>query len=139
MSARTPNPSPRDDREAGFTLLEVLVALAVLGMSLFILLDAHYATLRLFDEAQEASAVRILLEKAIGDAEIQVLAGNVTGKGDFGLRYEEYSYSYTAVQVSQENMPGLFEITVELMGPFETRTMMFSIYDGNQEDVDSTT
>lgn len=120
---------------SGFTLVEVLAALAILGGGLFILLETQYVTLRMFSEADEVATFQSLLERAIGDAERAVLTGESSGEGDFGLRYPEYAYSYHAEAIDQTELPGLYEVVVKVMGPEDEVELRLLVYDGSQEDV----
>ncbi len=122
-----------DCGEGGFTLIEVVIALGILGAGMVILLETHLASLRLLDDAQEQVFVSSLMETVVGAAEQEVLFGSVEGQGDFGQRYPDYSYSFEAVQPDEENVPGLFEVIVRVQGPVEQSEMTFYVYDSNQE------
>ena len=69
---------------AGFTLVEVLVALAVLGGALFVLVNAHYTALHLHLMTQESVDERMLLESTVARAEMGVCQDELSGSGDFG-------------------------------------------------------
>ena len=57
---------------SGFTLIEIMVALGILGTALIVLLNAHYAALHLCSDAQEEVIVRTLTERALAQGEIEV-------------------------------------------------------------------
>jgi prepilin-type N-terminal cleavage/methylation domain-containing protein len=118
--------------QCGFTLIEVVVALAILGTGLVILLETHYASLRLLDEAQQEVFIASLLESVVGEAEKEILLGNQTGDGEFGRRYPEYSYSFEGIQPDKDNVPGLFEVVVTVRGPSVQRDVTFYLYDASQ-------
>jgi hypothetical protein len=69
--------------------MEVVVALAILGTGLVVLLETHYGSMRLFADAQEQAITDTLLVEAIGTAELSVLTGDRTGGGEYGLRYPD--------------------------------------------------
>lgn len=121
---RPRNIHPRIHSPEGFTLLEVLVALAILGTAMFILLDAHSTTLRLHTSAKEEVLARSLLERATAMAEVQVMAGTFNGSEEFGERYPGYSYTFDAQAMGQE-YPGLIEVRVEIEGPEDDRRELF--------------
>ena len=123
-----PGLSERD----GFTLLEVVVALGILATALVILLESHYGSLRLFDSAQEVAFMDNLLLHALGESEREVLAGNLSGEGDFGRRYPDYSFSFSAQEANVEDLPGLFEITVTVQGASTELEVIHLTFDGNQ-------
>jgi len=118
----------RARQEGGFTLIEIMAAVAILGMSLFMLLDAHYAALRLFNDTQEATLLQGFLERALGQAEVEVMMNLREGSGDFGKRYPDYSYSFTAQPVQEEDETPLFLVLVTVTGPTDTRSMEMLVY-----------
>jgi prepilin-type N-terminal cleavage/methylation domain-containing protein len=122
------------NRRGGFTLIEVVVALAILCTGLVMLMETQFGTLTLFDDAQTQVTERMLLEWAIGEAERDAMTGSDAGDGDFGERYPDYSYSYTATQIREDEMPGLLHITVTVQGYDDSIEMVFFAYDGNQSD-----
>jgi prepilin-type N-terminal cleavage/methylation domain-containing protein len=85
-------------KRGGFTLVEVLAALAVLAIALFVLLDAHYNALRLNSTLNDEVINRELLETAVARAEVEVLLGNLGGGGEFGPRYPDHTWSFDAVR-----------------------------------------
>jgi prepilin-type N-terminal cleavage/methylation domain-containing protein len=102
----------------GFTLLEVVVALAILGGSLFVLLHAHLNALDANDRQLRAVVLGNLIGQAIGQAETELSAGKTSGSNDFGKRFEEYSYAFEA-QLVGEQYPNLYELTITVETPDE--------------------
>ena len=122
--------------ESGFTLIEIVMALAVLGVGLFVLLEAHFASLNLYADAEEAATMDLLVTQAVGIAEFEVLAGDQSGNDDFGHRFEGYKYTYTATLSDSVETPGLFDVRVTITGPEETREVDFLVYDGTQIELE---
>jgi hypothetical protein len=73
--------------------------------------------------------IRNFLSQAVGRAETEILAGNLAGEGDFGKRYEDYSYSYEAQQLGEAGVL-LYEVLVTVQDPDEeTYEAMLMVYD----------
>jgi len=117
-------------RDAGFTLIEIMVALAILGTALFVLLEAHYGAMRLFVNAKDQVEINNLMKRALGIAEGEVMAGSTSGHGEFGKRYPDYSYSYQADELGDDTQPGFYSVTVSLDGPQEIIQMTLLVYKG---------
>lgn len=111
----------------GFTLIEILAALAILGTALFVLVEAHYSAFRLFEQSREEIIERQLLERVLHEAEVEVLTGEMSGAGEFGARYPGYSYGFDAAQVGDERL-GLFEVHVSLDTPNGDRELSMYVY-----------
>jgi hypothetical protein len=105
-----------------------MVAVAILGSSLLILLETHYAAMTLFSEAREETLMQQFLERVVGEAEVEVLAGNLTGSGDFGKRYPEYTYTFEAVPAGEDELVPLYDVTVTVEGPADSRTMQMFVF-----------
>ncbi len=92
-------------KRQGFTLAEVLVALVILGGGTFTLMSAHFAALGLHSFTQEAVDGRQLLESIVGRAEMAIAVEELSGGGDFGPRYQGYSWTYEAEQIGNTDSP----------------------------------
>jgi prepilin-type N-terminal cleavage/methylation domain-containing protein len=102
-------------RTEGFTLIEVMAALAVLAGSIFVLLACHSSNLDIAIATTEVVAQRGLIEEAIARSEIAIYAGELTGEEEFGPRFEGYSYSYAAELTNEEI--ALYTITLTFNEP----------------------
>jgi prepilin-type N-terminal cleavage/methylation domain-containing protein len=122
-------------RNEGFTLIEVVVALAVLGVAVFALLEAHYGSVSLFVDAEDESRIDLVVGQAVAQAELQILSGTERGEGELGAYLPDYSYTFSAVQTNEIENPGLFEVTVTVRGPNLEREVNYLVYDGAQVDV----
>ncbi len=120
----------------GFTLIEIVAALAILGVALLVLLQTHFASLNLFIDVEDQAMMDVFVTQAVGIAEFEVLAGSEAGEGDFGKNYEGYAYSFTADLRDPEVAPGLFDVTVRITGPEDTYSVTFLLYDGLQIDLE---
>jgi prepilin-type N-terminal cleavage/methylation domain-containing protein len=125
----------RGGERNGFTLIEVVVALAILGTGVVILLESHYGTMNLFVTARDAADAEYVVGQALAHAEMEVLSGKLQGDGELGPSLEGFSYSFEAAQQDEVETPGLFEVTVTVHGPNLDRTMNYLVYNGAQVDV----
>ncbi len=122
-------------RADGFTLIEVLVALGLLGLAVFVLLESHYGALSLFTDAEEEGLADLVINQAVAHAESEILSGKPQGGGDLGAHFPDYSYTFEAHQANATETPGLFEVTVTVTGPDLERRINYLVYDGAQIDV----
>ncbi|MFP6615219.1 MAG: type II secretion system protein [Candidatus Hydrogenedentota bacterium] len=122
--------------EAGFTLLEVMIALGILGSAMFMLMESQYGTLVLFSDTQDAALMEILAQQGTALAEAEILMGEENGSGDFGESYPDFGYEYDAILLDENQLPGLLEVTFSIHGPVETNEFVFRVYDGVQTDVE---
>jgi len=120
----------------GFTLIEIMVALALLGASLLLLLDTHYSASSLFAQAQDEILMQNSLERAISEAEIAVRAGALEGNGHIGGQDRDqdpgqdpgYTFTWTAQPYGPvEGLP-LLEIRATVNGPAEERSASLLVY-----------
>ena len=118
--------------QSGFTLIEVVIALAILGTGMIMLLESHYASLMLFSEAQDATLIELLSKQGTALVEVEVLTGEENGSGDFGDAYPDYTYEFTTHIIDEFELPGLLEVEFSLHTPTdeEAHTFTFRVYDG---------
>jgi len=74
-------------RVRGFTLLEVLVAVAVLGLALVSLLGLHVRNLALIDRDQRITEATLLARVLMTEAEVEPFPDLGVTSGDFEDRY----------------------------------------------------
>ena len=130
MSARASSKS-----RGGFTLIEIVVALAVLGVGLVILIESHYAAASLYIKAEDTAMAEIAVGQAVAHAEREILSGKERGDGELGARFEGYTYEFDAKPMDKTENPGLFDVTVIVRGPNLERKVQYLVYDGVQVDV----
>jgi len=126
--------APQTKRNAGFTLIEVLVALSLLGVSMFVLLQTHYNAMSTFADVRDASELEFLTAEAIAAAEVEVLTGETRGSGEFPGTDTELTYSFEATDVDTANLPGLKRVLVTVNRPDkEPHVFELLVFDGTQE------
>jgi prepilin-type N-terminal cleavage/methylation domain-containing protein len=120
----------------GFTLIEVLAAIAILGVSLFVLLQSQWSALNIHATMNEEVTLGELVETVAGKAEIGVLTGVVNDAGDFGTRYPEYTWMYDAALRGDTEDPEnqLYEVIITIEGPESEKSLKFYVYNNNPEN-----
>jgi len=122
----------------GFTLMEILTALAILGGTAFVLLNIHYNAMRLHEEALGISDEYQLLSLACSRAEMGVLTGTLADGGDFGDRFEGYSWSYNATPMGSDPAIALYAVNVTLTKPDgDDRNINFLCYGLSMETLNN--
>jgi len=124
--------TPRPRNNGGFTLIEIMVALTILGTAAFILMQGHLTALTLHASTVEEVTMRQLTEAASTQAEAETLIGNLGGGGDFGRRFPDYSWSYSAAKTGESEVL-LYEVNLVVTGPFEERRLSFFTYNIGEE------
>lgn len=108
--------------------MEVLVALAILGTSLFVLVNAHFSAMNLLLDSADVMDERMLLEGAAARAEIAVMMGNLAASGDFGAKFPGYAWSYQAQQVGVDQAVPLYQVTATLSKPDGSASLDFFVF-----------
>jgi prepilin-type N-terminal cleavage/methylation domain-containing protein len=115
--------------DAGFTLIEIMIALAILGMSLFVLLDMHYNAVHVQNRLENEVKVRNLISLASGMSEVEIAVGTLKDSQEFGDRYPGWRYSFDAQEVEASSktntqqsgnapaFPGLYDVLVTVEDP----------------------
>lgn len=103
-------------RSAGFTLLEVLVAVAVLGLALVSLLGLHVRNLALIERDQRMTDATLLARQVMTEAEAEGYPDLGATDGDFEEWYPE---RYPGVRWEREvlefpGVPGVREVLVRV-------------------------
>lgn len=93
------------NRSRGFTLLEVLLALAILGASFTVLLTAHSAALRNEARARRLMTATALARQILTETEVDGIPALGGDTGDFGEEFPGYAWQRTVENVAPEDLP----------------------------------
>ncbi len=100
---------PRIHRRGGFTLLEVVVSLAIMGVGLVAVIEAYGAAMRLSLQDEYLTTATFLARGKMEEVikEPYITAGQ--DDGDFGADFEEFTW---AVEIADSDIEGLEIVTV---------------------------
>ena len=106
-------------RDDGFTLLEVMIALAIVGIALVTLLGLETRTIQLAETQQRVTQATLLAQEKMTEIETgDYLAGLAEREGQFAEPFELYSWS---VALEPTPLPAIEMITVTVAWGEESR------------------
>jgi general secretion pathway protein I len=94
---------------AGFTLLEVLVAVAILAIAMVAILKANVQNLDRLTESRDSTTASLLAASKLAEIEAAGVANWGESQGDFGEDYPDYTWQ---VETSSTEVEGLERIAV---------------------------
>jgi len=109
----------------GFTLLEVLIALAILSLAGIALVESHLGSVHMWGRYRESVIVRGMLQEKMAEAEIESLSGDKQDGGEFDPPYEDYSWEIESTSLDE---PALYEIVCTVSAPSGREYSLTYIY-----------
>lgn len=115
----------------GITLLEAVVAIAIVGMTSVAALESVGGEMRTAERARRAIDVeqlatsRLEFMDLLTDRELQALPDSVE-KGAFAAPLDEYSWTTTSTPVSEQ--PGVYAVRVTVAWPSGSYTLRTYLY-----------
>jgi general secretion pathway protein I len=91
-------------RENGFTLLEVLVAMAILATAMVVLLESHASSIRISDTSRRLTVGSALARDLMTEIELQGFPSPGSETGDFEQWYPDMYPDYRWEMEIQESM-----------------------------------
>jgi general secretion pathway protein I len=102
----------RRKKKAGFTLLEVLVAMAILATTLVAVYQLQSQSISLAAEARFKTSAALLAQSKMADIETAASLTNRSEDGDFGPDYPQYSWR---LEIADAEMPGFKKVEVTVL------------------------
>lgn len=107
---------PGDGRGKGFTLLEIMVALAIIGVALVSLLALGNRTIGVNDRLQHMTRATLLAQQKMAESENLARSGGIAGlseeQGDFAEPFAAYRWQ---ISLSDTPLPAVRMVTVTVL------------------------
>ena len=102
------------DRPRGFTLLEVMVAMAILGIALLGLLSLHHQSVQSVIRAQQSTRASMLAQAVMTEAELERFPDLGRTSGDFESAFpgEFPDYRWQRVVADSGMFPDVRKVTI---------------------------
>jgi len=119
----------RASKRDGFTLLEVLIAVAVAGMAIVMLIQTHNGTLRLYERYREMTIAQHIARELISEIEASGYPGDTEEDGAVHDKYPGFTWHRTCTKDGVEEeiggpAPGVYKVVVIVRCPVEEYVMM---------------
>ncbi len=111
-------------KKAGFTLLEVLIAMAILAMGLVAVLQMQTQSISMSGESRFLTTASLLAQSKMADIEAEATPGNRSQKGDFSPDRPEYAWT---IQVTDTQIARLKRIEVTVFNQLMTKNGSYQL------------
>ncbi len=100
----------------GFTLLEVMVALAIIAFSLITILHSHSLGVKLSTKTKQLSIATMLAQRKLGEIEINGFPDLGEEEGDFGDDYPQFLWKVSVAEEEffGEKVEGLRKVNITI-------------------------
>ena len=97
------------NQNAGFTLLEVMVAVAILAVALTAIYKLHAGTISMTADSRFYTVAPLLAQSKMAEFELKDLEDLNSESGDFGEDFPAYEWSVTVEDVESEPLESVAE------------------------------
>lgn len=98
-------------KNAGFTLMEVMIAMSILAIALVAVFQLQSQSIAMSTASRFMTTASLLAQSKMADIETDAALGNKSQKGDFAPDYPEYKWT---VQVTDTKIARLKKIEVNV-------------------------
>ena len=110
--------------KAGFTLLEVMIAMAILAAALVAIFQMQSQSISMASETRFMTTASLLAQSKMADIEAGTSLANQSQKGDFAPDYPEYAWS---IQVADTQIAKLKRIEVNVFHKALTQNATYQL------------
>jgi general secretion pathway protein I len=118
MSIRKSKVSKQDVAAGGFTLLEVMAAVAIIAITLVVIFGSQSQSVSLASEAKFTTTAALLAQSKIAEIEAETPGDLISNSGDFGEDFPGYHWESTVSDVgfseAQEGVEHLKQIDLKV-------------------------
>jgi len=111
-------------KKTGFTLLEVMIAMAILAMALVAVFQLQSQSISMAGEARFKTTASLLAQRKMADMEAGATLANQDQKGDFAPDHPEYAWT---TQVTDTQITGLKKIEVNVFNKASSRESNYQL------------
>jgi general secretion pathway protein I len=111
-------------KNAGFTLLEVMIAMAILAIALVAVFQMQSQSISMSSESRFMTTASLLAQSKMADIEAGASLGNSSQKGDFAPDHPEYGWT---IQVTDTQISRFKRIEVNVFNKVLTRGGTYQI------------
>ena len=112
-------------KKAGFTLLEVMIAMAILAIGLVSVFQMQSQSISMSAESRFMTTASLLAQSKMTDIEAGTSLGNQSKKGDFAPDYPEYGWT---IQVTDTQIAKLKRIEVNVFNKVRLRGGAYQLF-----------
>ncbi|MBU0534382.1 MAG: prepilin-type N-terminal cleavage/methylation domain-containing protein [Candidatus Omnitrophica bacterium] len=129
LSGKNEHRKTNTENRTGFTLLEVLISLAIVGLTLTVLIHSQLLSIRQAMKAKYHTTAVFLANEILSDTFMQENPLMRTEDGKFPVRQdlaggEDYSEFSWQREVEDSDIDGLKKITITVSGPENTQIVL---------------
>ncbi len=117
----------RDSSPGGFTLLEVMLAMAILAITLVVIFQSQSQSVSMAGEARFQTTATLLAQGKIAEIEAANPEGISSDSGDFGDDFPDYSWELDVTETELESLKKI-EVTVVNDRITSNNTLRFVFY-----------
>ena len=118
---------PTISQRSGFTLLEIMIALAIVSIAMISLLSLVNRSIGVHDRLQRITSATLLAQHKMAETEVNARNGSLAGaetEGVFDSPYDEYRWRITFAETP---LPSIRLVTITVLWGDEERNEMVDI------------